>query len=462
LQISSGLFHFCLISSSCTLYTWGKNLEHQLGTKDKDRRAVLKPSPIDSIERPMYVDCGADFTLVMTTDHIVRAFGGNSNGQCGRDLGASLERMRQRVVCLPTTKRLMRFESQCVEAPVEINLPRPRIRLDHDPVRYLKVMPPYQPHFLQPANISFDQRYSVGTPNYKSSTEHAATGQDSDDMLSSLENLSQNDASFSYNAPVLGEAHSSLDMDYTPEEQSYVPLPDQVVGSGMPANAEQLLGRDGDDDSTYTQSTEGLEDSSLQQLRHYIHYCLYAFHGLYNPDKIGECARPNRNEYRIRICMLNFRFVEAFRLCLHSCDSAQRTLKLFEYFSKDTGYVPLRRSDLKHLIYHLCLHFLERKFDMLECERFFMGDLDYYLLELAYVFYFNNNNSTLEQNLNQKFKQLIAAADSNQAATSAGQEHQQQQQQLQDTDVIFDSFTVKFKTILCQRLLSYSDCEAAN
>ncbi|XP_044251668.1 uncharacterized protein ca [Drosophila takahashii] len=453
LQISSGLFHFCLISSSCTLYTWGKNLEHQLGTEDKDRRAVLKPSPIDSIERPMYVDCGADFTLVMTTDHIVRAFGGNSNGQCGRDLGASLERTRQRVVCLPTTKRLMRFESQCVEAPVEINLPRPRIRLDRDPVRYLKVMPPYQPHFLQPANISFDQRYSVGTPNYKSSTEHAATGQDSDDMLSSLENLSQNDGSFSYNAPV----HSSLDMDYTPEEQSYVPLPEQA---GMPAIAEKLLDDD-DDDSTYTQSSEGLEDSSLQQLRHYIHYCLYAFHGLYNPDKIGECARPNRQEYRIRICMLNFRFVEAFRLCLHSCDSAQRTLKLFEYFSKDTGYVPLRRSDLKHLIYQLCLHFLERKFDMLECERFFMGDLDYYLLELAYVFYFNNNNSTLEQNLNQKFKQLIAAADSNQAERSAGQE-QQQQQQLQDTDVIFDSFTVKFKTILCQRLLSYSDCEAGN
>ncbi|KAI8044754.1 hypothetical protein M5D96_000926 [Drosophila gunungcola] len=464
LQISSGLFHFCLISSSCTLYTWGKNLEHQLGTEDKDRRAVLKPSPIDSIERPMYVDCGADFTLVMTTDHIVRAFGGNSNGQCGRDLGPSVERMRQRVVCLPTTKRLMRFESQCVEAPVEINLPRPRIRLDHDAVRYLKVMPPYQPHFLQPANISFDQRYSVGTPNYKSSTEHAATGQDSDDMLSSLENLSQNDASFSYNAPVLGDAHSSMDMDYTPEEQSYVPLPEQTLGSGMPASAEKLLNRADDDDdaSTFTQSSEGMGETSLQQLRHYIHYCLYAFHGLYNPDKIGECARPNRNEYRIRICMLNFRFVEAFRLCLQSCDSAQRTLKLFEYFSKDTGYVPLRRSDLKHLIYHLCLHFLERKFDMLECERFFMGDLDYYLLELAYVFYFNNNNTTLQQNLNQKFKQLIAAAaDSNQAA---GQEHQQQQQQqqLQDTDVIFDSFTVKFKTILCQRLLSYSDCEAAN
>ncbi|KAH8326627.1 hypothetical protein KR067_011033, partial [Drosophila pandora] len=459
LQISSGLFHFALISSTCTLYTWGKNLEHQLGTEDKDRRAVLKPSPIDSIESPMYVDCGADFTLVMTTDYIVRAFGGNSNGQCGRDLGASIERMRQRVVCLPSTKRLMRFESQCVEAPVEINLPRPRIRLDHDPVRYLKVMPPYQPHFLQPANISFDQHYSVGSQNYKSSTEHAATGQDSDDMLSSLENLSQNDASFSYNAPIAGDVNSSLDMDYSPEEQSYVPLPEQVIGGAMPrAHAEQLLGGDNDDASTYTPSSDGLGETSVQQLRHYIHYCLYVFHGLYNPDKIGECARPNRNEYRIRICMLNFRFVEAFRLCLQSCDSAQRTLKLFEYFSKDTGYVPLRRCDLKHLIYHLCQHFLERKFDMLECERFFMGDLDYYLLELAYVFYFNNNNSTLEQNLNQKFKQLIAAADSNQAAPLTGQV----QQPLQDTDIIFDSFTVKFKTILCQRLLSYSDCEATN
>ncbi|EDV94385.1 uncharacterized protein LOC6567740 [Drosophila grimshawi] len=449
LQISSGLFHFALISSTCTLYTWGKNLEHQLGTEDKDRRAVLKPSPIDSIERPMYVDCGADFTLVMTTDHIVKAFGGNSNGQCGRDLGASLDRMRQRVVCLPTTKRLMRFETQCVEAPVEINLPRPRIRFDQEPVRYLKVMPPYQPHFLQQANISFEHRYSPATLNYKSSTEQAATGQDSDDMLSSLENLSHNDASYSFNAPQLGDANSSLDLDYSPEEQSYVPLPNQAVTAGT-SHAVALLG-DEDDASTCTPSSDGADgNAALQPLRHYIHYCLYAFHGLYNPDKIGECSRAQRNEYRIRICMLNFRFVEAFQLCLHSCDTAQRTLKLFEYFSKDTGYVPLHRSDLKHLIYHMCVHFLERKFDMLECERYFMADLDYYLLELAYVFYFNNNNSALEQNLNQKFKMLIAAADSDQSSASA----------LQDTDAIFDSFTVKFKTILCQRLLSYCDHDA--
>ncbi|XP_017874153.1 PREDICTED: uncharacterized protein LOC108621381 [Drosophila arizonae] len=450
LQISSGLFHFALISSSCTLYTWGKNLEHQLGTEDKDRRAVLKPSPIDSIERPMYVDCGADFTLVMTTDHIVKAFGGNSNGQCGRDLGASLDRMRQRVVCLPTTKRLMRFETQCIDVPVEINLPRPRIRLDQEPVRYLKVIPPYQPHFLQQANISFEHRYSPETLNYKSSTEQAVTGQDSDDLLSSLENLSHNDASYSYNAQQIIDGNSSLELDYSPEEQSYLPLPNQEAPV-MADNAAPLLG-DRDDASTCTPSSDAGDANVLQALRHYIHYCLYAFHGLYNPDKIAEFSRPLRNEYRIRICMLNFRFVEAFQLCLQSCDSSQRTLKLFEYFSKDTGYVPLHRSDLKHLIYHMCVHFLEQKFDMLECERYFMADLDYYLLELAYVFYFNNNNSALEQNLNQKFKSLIAASDSNQATSSSV---------LQDTDAIFDSFTVKFKTTLCQRLLSYCDQDAS-
>ncbi|XP_030371281.1 uncharacterized protein LOC115621712 [Scaptodrosophila lebanonensis] len=468
LQITSGLFHFALISSSSTLYTWGKNLEHQLGTEDKDRRGVLRPSPIDSIEQPMYVDCGADFTIVMTTDYVVKAFGGNSNGQCGRDLGPSLDRMKQRVVCLPTTKRLMRFESQCVDVPVEINLPRPRIRLDSEPVRYLKVMPPYQPHFLQPANINFEQggfnRGSLATPNYKSSTENAVTGQDSDDMISSLENLSQNDASslnYSYNAPPVGDAFSS--MDYTPEEQSYAPLPDQQAANLVAQRAIMIEGDEDADGSTFTPSSVAGDDAALEPLRHYIHYCLYAFHGLYNPEKISEYSRPTRQEFRIRTLMLNFKFVEAFRLCLQDCDSAQRTLKLFEYFSKDTGYVPLRRPDLKYLIYHMCLHFLARKFDMLDCERYFMGDLDYYMMELAYVFYFNNNNSALEQNLNQKFKMMIAQeqqqtvglADSNQSTTPSTSNVV-----LQDTDTIFDSFSVKFKTILCQRLLSY--CDASN
>lgn len=42
---------------------------------------VLNPVHIDAIENPLYIECGADFTLVMNTHFIVKAFGNNSYGQ---------------------------------------------------------------------------------------------------------------------------------------------------------------------------------------------------------------------------------------------------------------------------------------------------------------------------------------------------------------------------------------------
>ncbi|XP_073817461.1 RCC1 and BTB domain containing protein claret [Musca autumnalis] len=484
LQVSSGLFHFALISSSCTLYTWGKNLEHQLGTEDKERRAVSKPSPIDSIDRPMYVDCGADFTLVMTTDYVVKAFGGNSNGQCGRDLGACIDnKMKQRVVCLPTTKRLMRFESQCVEVPVEINLPRPRIRLDYEPVRYLKTIPRYKCYFLQEAEIDFDQCYDMA-----SSSANQITGQESDEMISSLENISQNEISSlqaSPNMPLLANdqlldpnqltANSSYEC--SPDEQSYSRLPNACnMSTSITDNGNSLGGlmnlkaQNPSADQGMKNNNNSSEDSEeLQQLCHYIHYCLYVFHGLYNPEKVREFSK-DRLEYRIRTLMLNFKYVDAFELCLRSVHNANCALKIFEYFSKDTGYVPLRRADLRFLIYYLMQHFMERNYDLTLCENFFLADLDYYLLELAYVLYFNNNNTELEQNLNEKFKNLIARSeDSSSNQHNILHQHQQQTltggaseavehlatHKLQDTDVIFELLSVKFKTIICQRLLKF-------
>ncbi|XP_036324147.1 uncharacterized protein LOC118737630 isoform X2 [Rhagoletis pomonella] len=506
LQISSGLFHFALISSTCTLYTWGKNLEHQLGTGDKERRAVSKPSPVDCVDRPMYVDCGADFTLVMTTEYMVKAFGGNSNGQCGRDLGPSIDKMKQRVVCLPTTKRLMRFESQCVDMPVEINLPRPRIRLESDPVRYLKSIPKYQPQFMQEAGISFDDAANFERPSpsnqYKSTTqadssENVVTGQDSDEMISSLENLSNNEpndgCSLNFSLlPSSGAAgvvpasavtaedgqHSIAVDDITPDEQSYARLPvtdnsdtscavagqqsveqcPLVAETKLEANDERTP-QAGGSQSTLTSNApvEGEEDTleedeSLQQLRQYIHYCLYVFHGLYNPDKISDFSK-DRLEYRVRTLMLNFKFVDAFVLCLQNCNSANKALKVFAYFSKDTGLVPLRRQDVKYLIYYLMRHFMAQKFDMLECERFFMGDLEYYLLELSYVLFFNNNNTMLERNLNEKFKSYFADEEAH--LNQNQNDNEQSQHNLEDTDVIFDSLSVKFKTIVCQRLMQH-------
>ncbi|XP_055923460.1 uncharacterized protein LOC129953936 isoform X2 [Eupeodes corollae] len=412
-NVSSGLFHFAMVTSSGSIYTWGKNLEHQLGTEDKERKALNRPAPLDNIDHPMYVECGADFTLVMSRDYVVKAFGGNANGQCGRDLGALFDKVKQRVICLPTTKRPMRYESQCIEIPTEINLPRPRIRLDYEPVRYLKTIPEYQPHFIQEAGISLEP--------YESAMKSPLTTnpcQESDDMISSIENLSHIDAdSIILSCPAYPNNSSN---DISADEQSYSRLPPS-------------------DDL----SSESSHNS--RELRNYIHYCLYVFHGLYNPDKIEKFSK-KRLEYRIRTLMLNFKFVDAFTLCLSDCSSASKSLKIFEYFTKDTSFVPMRRQDLKFFIYRLFVHFITKKFDINECEEFFLSDLDYYLLELSYVLYFNNNNTELEQNLNQKFKNLITQ-----------DPNHNEEYRLDDTDSIFDSLSVKFKTIVCQSLLKYCD-----
>uniref|UniRef100_A0A1A9WJQ0 Uncharacterized protein n=1 Tax=Glossina brevipalpis TaxID=37001 RepID=A0A1A9WJQ0_9MUSC len=482
LQVSSGLFHFALISSSRTLYTWGKNLEHQLGTEDKERRAVNKPSPIDNIENPMFVDCGADFTLVMSTDYVVRAFGGNSNGQCGRDLGASIDKMKQRVVCLPTTKRLMRFESQCIEIPVEINLPRPRIRLGSERVRYLKSIPRYQSYFVQEADINFEEcDYDDPSPSqqYKLTTrsditdDNALTDQESEDLLSSLENISDaTSLQSSINQLLIKDSeNSSCEEEESLKEQlgnfSIFPQTDNAAAAAA-ATAASLSERPitskvrnfaGEDKIKPSTSLEHAQ----QQFRLYIHYCLYIFHGLYDIDKIREFSK-DRLEYRIRTLMLNFKFIDAFALCLQDVRTSAHALKVFEYFSKDTGYVPLRRADLRFLIYHLFMHFIERKYKMDECESFFLADLDYYLVELAYVLYFNNNNTVLEQNLNEKFKHLFAQRDCRNSNDNLnnldlhGVDNQLNDippTHLDETDLIFDHLGVKFKTTVCQRLLKH-------
>ena len=409
--------------------------------------------------------------------------------------------MKQRVVCLPTTKRLMRFESQCIEIPVEINLPRPRIRLDTEPIRYLKSIPRYKYYFLQEADIDLEHfgdllnRTSPSPQEYKSTTQadssaNVVTGQESDDMISSLENLSQNDASslqLSLNTPLLAEhlqqQTPNSSYECTPEEQSYVRLPNVDNDNGSLTDDKDLLLQDKTPiDATPTaenavlnnnnvtngssgtaEAADTKESEELQNLCNYIHYCLYIFHGLYSPDKVREFSK-NRLEYRIRTLMLNFKYVDAFKLCLQSTKNSLCALKVFEYFSKDTGYVPLRRADLRFLIYYLLTHFITNKYDMTECERFFLADLDYYLMELAYVLYFNNNNTDLEQNLNEKFKVLIARSDD---STETNTNFYQQQEKLkaeedhhsthklEETDVIFETLTVKFKTIICQRLLKF-------
>uniref|UniRef100_T1GJI0 Uncharacterized protein n=1 Tax=Megaselia scalaris TaxID=36166 RepID=T1GJI0_MEGSC len=143
-EISSGLYHFALISTSGTLYTWGKNLEYQLGNGDGERKSISFPQIVEGITNPIHVECGADFTLVMMDDLTMKSFGGNANGQCAVPLTNTQETKSGRLFCLPTTKRLLRLEGKCVITPTEVNLPRPRINLDNEPIRHLKSLPKFK------------------------------------------------------------------------------------------------------------------------------------------------------------------------------------------------------------------------------------------------------------------------------------------------------------------------------
>lgn len=62
------------------LYTWGRNLEKQLG-RENARCDLTKPTLLELNENVICIDCGADFTLILTDHLTVKAFGNNNVGQ---------------------------------------------------------------------------------------------------------------------------------------------------------------------------------------------------------------------------------------------------------------------------------------------------------------------------------------------------------------------------------------------
>lgn len=78
--MSTGLYHNALITDHKKLYTWGKNLEKQLG-RDRSQFEFLNPVHLETIEDAIHVECGADFTIVMANDFTIKAFGNNTYGQ---------------------------------------------------------------------------------------------------------------------------------------------------------------------------------------------------------------------------------------------------------------------------------------------------------------------------------------------------------------------------------------------
>lgn len=79
-QVSSGLYHNVLLTNTSQLYTWGRNLEKQLG-RENTRCDLTKPTLLELNENVICIDCGADFTLILTDNFTVKAFGNNHVGQ---------------------------------------------------------------------------------------------------------------------------------------------------------------------------------------------------------------------------------------------------------------------------------------------------------------------------------------------------------------------------------------------
>lgn len=68
------------MTSASQLYTWGKNLEKQLG-RDSSRCDLATPTHLELNDNVICVECGADFTIILTDHFTVKAFGNNNFGQ---------------------------------------------------------------------------------------------------------------------------------------------------------------------------------------------------------------------------------------------------------------------------------------------------------------------------------------------------------------------------------------------
>lgn len=354
-------------------------------------------------------------------------------------------RVSKRIVRLPDT-------SQCVDHPIEIPLPRPKIKMNFDAVRYLKSIPKYRPEYIS--------REIFRKPGFID-TSPSSENFDYNSISSEGENT----------ATHLTQQFSSMKIS--------------------PA--------------TNVKSPASSKASETEVSSEYIHYCLFILHGIYDAHKILSFT--TLNEFKVRIMMLNFYVKEAFSLCLAAAkdtiamhqsqdgdvdlDNMMLTsyvIKLFEYFTKDANIVPIHRTDLKFLIHDIFMYFIENSLNLKPLEEYFLNNIDHYLFGLAYVLFFTNNNTKLERQLHQKYSHLFGEGEceaeenpsnyydgacANGASFSAADEEEstttgepstddhlytddknENDSQL-DFEILFKNVSTFFKATICQRLIKF-------
>ncbi|XP_058813110.1 uncharacterized protein LOC131677367 [Topomyia yanbarensis] len=467
-KISSGLYHFALVTTKSHIYTWGKNIERQLG-REGGRNEVLIPTRLDTVTDVEYVECGADFTLVMTDSGAVKSWGNNNMGQCAKEINQERSGVPGKLVRLPISNRLVRIpdSSQFIELPHEIRLPHSDDCCEpgDESTRLIKAMPKFRRNFVIKSTLEKVISNNIST------------------ISSSLNDVSNTTEMEDF----VGELRTAFDCRIQHQNASTMSSLQSVSYATSPTS----LAIDEDDDEI-DHDDQGSSDSSSRLFndRHllsndFIHFCMYIFHGLYNQDNILDLTK-RCNEYHIRMMMLNYDYVEAFHLILEllsgSLSSSASPLtvtkttlnlvKIFEYFTKDSNIIPMDTANFKYFIYELFMFFIKHNIALDVLEEYFLRNLDYYLVQLAFVLYFSNTNNLmagvrsnvnpetleLERKLLDKFNNNgnnLLAVEAFSASTTGGQLSSKVVRKLENTEAISKALSTKFSVILCQKLVEH-------
>ncbi|KAL1376218.1 hypothetical protein pipiens_017025 [Culex pipiens pipiens] len=473
-RISSGLYHFALVTAKSHVYTWGKNIERQLG-REGGRNEVLIPTRLDHVAGVEYVECGADLTLIMTEDGVVKSWGNNNLGQCAKEINQERSGVPGKLVRLPISNRLVRIpdSSQFIELPHEIRLPASDGSHESggQVLRLIKSMPKFRRGFVQKSTL--EKVISNNISTISSSLNDVSNTTELEDFVGELRT--------EYDCRLQNQNASTMS---SLQSVSYATSP--IVTDDDEDGMEEMD----------EQEQESEQSSRLFNERHllsndFIHYCLYIFHGLYSQDNILELTK-RCNEYHIRMMMLNYDYVEAFHLILEQLSGSMSSsaspaaiakttmnlVKIFEYFTKDSSIIPMDTANFKYFIYELFMFFVKHNISLDVLEEYFLRNLDYYLLQLAFVLYFSNTNNLssglrtnvdpatleLERKLLDKFNNngnnLLAMAEtfgggSSSSSSPGSQTAARVVRKLENTEAIARALSTKFSVLLCQKLIEH-------
>jgi alpha-tubulin suppressor-like RCC1 family protein len=382
IYISSGIYHYALITTKSTLFMWGKNIERQLG-RESVKPDVSAPTRHNTLDDVKYVECGADFTLVITNENELKSFGNNNNGQCGVENQIDKSAGAGKLIRFKSSKRVFRIpeSSQYLHSPVTVKISGSNFInfSTNQPICYLKNLPKFK-------------RNCVVESSLKKSNNNNC------DILNSFSSMSS------------------------------------VASTG----------------SSSSTCDDSIDESELKRSNDFIHYCLFLFQGLYDTNHFYK-EKNVGSEYKIRGLMLNYNYIEAFKMALVSDgSSAAMSIKIFEYFTTDSNIIPMNTEDIKYFIYDIFLHFLRLRLDISELEKYFIYNLDYYFLQLAFILYFcgSNNNAQpngLEKQLFEKFKHLYSSCENFVYFDN------------NEIEAIFKSVSTNFHCLLCKSILKYSE-----